>query len=341
MSLHAEVRLRRGPLDIEVTLDVEGGEVVGLVGPNGAGKTTVLRALAGLTPLDAGTVVLDGRVLEDAATGVRLPAEERSVGVVFQDLLLFPHLSALENVAFGSDRRRASRWLGRLGLTEVARHRPHVLSGGEAQRVALARALARDPALLLLDEPLSSLDVGTRQHVRRELRHHLGAFTGPTVLVTHEPIEAIALADRLVVLEDGRTTQDGPVDDVARRPRSPWVAELVGLNLYRGRAADGTVAIRGGGRLVAPTSPNGEVFAVVHPRAVAVHRSTPEGSPRNVWPGTVSTLDVQGDRARVEVSGSPTIVAEVTPAAVAGLDLAAGGRVWVSVKASEVEVYPV
>ncbi len=349
MSLEAEVGLTLGRLRLEVELAVGTGELVVLLGPNGAGKTTLLRALAGLLALDRGRVVLDGAVLEDTAAGAWVPTERRPIGFVFQDYLLFPHLSALENVAFGlrarglgraEARRRAGAWLDRVGLAGHAGARPRALSGGQAQRVALARAMVSEPRLLLLDEPLAALDAATRAEVRRDLRRHLASFGGTRLLVTHDPLEAMALADRLVVLEGGRVTQSGRPAEVSQRPRSGYVAELVGVNLYRGRADGAAVELAGGGRLIAAGDHRGEVFAAVHPRAVALHRRLPEGTPRNVLAGTADTVDVVGDRVRVRVTGQVPIVAEVTPAAVGELHLADGGPVWASVKATEVTVYP-
>ncbi|HZA82125.1 MAG TPA: ATP-binding cassette domain-containing protein [Actinomycetes bacterium] len=348
MSLNADLGLTLGELELEVELDVATGELVVLLGPNGAGKTTLLRALAGLVPLARGRVVLDGTVLDDVAAAAHVPTERRPIGFVFQDYLLFPHLSVLENVAFGlrarglpraEARRRAAGWLERVGLAGHAGARPRALSGGQAQRVALARALVSDPRLLLLDEPLAALDAATRTEVRRDLRRHLASFDGTRLLVTHDPLEAMALADRLVVLEDGRVTQTGGPAEVSQRPRSRYVAELVGVNLYRGRAAGATVRLADG-ILVAAGDYHGEVFAAVHPHAVALHRQPPEGTPRNVWAGTADTLDVVGDRVRVRVTGPVPVVAEVTPAAAAELRLADGGPVWASVKATEVTVYP-
>ena len=345
--LKADIQLPLGALDLDAALEAAPGEVVALLGPNGAGKTTFLRAAAGLVRVDRANVVLDGVVLEDTATGVRVPTERRPIGIVFQQHLLFPHLSVLENVAFGlrarhrlDARAAAMAWLERVGLGAYADARPAALSGGEAQRVALARALAIDPRLLLLDEPLSALDATTRVEVRRELRRHLASFNGARLLVTHDPLEAAALADRLVILEGGRVVQSGPVDEVTRRPRTRFVADLVGVNLLRGRADGGVVALEGGQQLTALDAGHGDVFAVIHPRSVAIHRTHPEGTPRNVWPGTVRSVDLLGERARVAIGGSLPIVAEVTASAVRDLDLRERAEVWVSVKAAEVGVYP-
>ncbi len=349
MSLQARVELTIGDLHLDVDIAVATGELVVLLGPNGAGKTTLLRALAGLVTLDGGQVVLDGVVLEDAGTGARVPTEGRPIGFVFQDYLLFPHLSALENVAFGlrargmpraEARRRAAGWLRRVGLGDYAGSRPRALSGGQAQRVALARAMVADPRLLLLDEPLAALDAASRSEVRRDLRRHLASFDGTRLLVTHDPLEAMTMADRLVILEHGRITQTGTAAQVSTQPRSRYTAELVGVNLFTGQATGHTIQLAGGGALVTADDLQGEVFAAVHPHSVALHRRAPEGTPRNVWAGTAETLEVVGDRVSVRVTGQVPIVAEVTPAAAAELRLADGGPVWAAVKATEVTVYP-
>ena len=349
-GLEAEVAVVRDAWMLELSLVAAPGEVVVLVGPNGAGKTTLLRALAGLEPLTAGSVMLDGEVLEDVAAGVSVAPEHRRVGVVFQEHLLFPHLSVLENVAFGprsrgvprgDARRRAAEWLERVGLAHRSADRPARLSGGESQRVALARALATEPRMLLLDEPFAALDVTTRAEVRRQLRSHLRSFDGVRLLVTHDPVEAMAFGDRLVVLEQGRVVQRGTATELSTRPRSTYVADLVGVNLLRGEASGDRVVVGGGASsLVAATHATGAVFVVVHPRAVALHRRRPEGTPRNVWQGTVTSVDREEERVRVRVAGTIPIVSEVTAAAVADLALAPGVGVWVSVKAAEVSVHP-
>ncbi|MDP9182869.1 MAG: ABC transporter ATP-binding protein, partial [Actinomycetota bacterium] len=283
MTLRADVQVDVGGFDLDVVIDVAPGEVVAILGPNGAGKTTLMRALAGLEPLSSGQVSLSGEVLESARR--RVPPQLRRVGVVFQDYRLFPHLSALENVAFGprstgtdraTARLRAADWLNRLGLAGLHGRKPGELSGGEAQRVALARALSTEPDLLLLDEPLSALDVSSRAAVRTALQVQLAQFAGAALLVTHEPLEALSLADRLVILESGRVTQDAPAVDIVRRPATPYIARLVGLNLFRGTASAGILDVTGGGRLVlADTDLEGPALAVARPSAVLLQRSEP------------------------------------------------------------------
>ena len=343
MSLDAHLVVRRPSFDLDLSLTAESGEVVALLGPNGAGKTTALRALAGLAPTSGGHLVLAGRDLGG------VPAEHRRIGVVFQDYLLFPHLSALENVAFGPRsagvRRRQARAqalerLTQMGLAEHAAKKPAALSGGQAQRVALARALAVDPRLLLLDEPLSALDAHTRLEVRSTLRRHLADFEGVTVLVTHDPLDAMVLADRLIVLESGRVVQEGPPAYIARHPRTEYVARLVGLNLYRGTATGHTVALADGPKLDTAESLDGEVFPAFPPSAVALYRTRPDGTPRNLWQTTIASLERHGDNIRVHLDAPLPAAADITAAAVADLSLSEGSRVWASVKATETHAYP-
>ena len=349
MSLDAEVGLSLDGFELDASIAVADGETVAVLGPNGAGKTTLLRALAGLLPLGAGRVAIDGEVVDDPSAGVFVPPERRSVGVVFQQYLLFPHLSVLENVAFGlrsrhvsraEARRRASEWLERVGVGDRADVKPDVLSGGQQQRVALARALVTEPHVVLLDEPLAALDVGTRTELRRDLRAHLGSYPGARVIVTHELLDAVALADRLVVLERGRVAQQGPVAEVAARPRSRYVADLVGVNLLRGHAAGHAVTLESGATIVTAEEQAGEVYVAIDPRSVSLHRSAPEGSPRNVWSGRISGTDLLGDRVRVHVDGPVPLVAEVTRGAVAAVGLQDGVDVWTAVKATELVIYP-
>ena len=349
MTLAATVDLRLGTLHLDVALEVDDGAVIALVGPNGAGKSTLLRALAGLVPIAGGTVTIDDTVVEQPAARIRVPPEGRRIGVVFQEHRLFGNLTALENVAFGlrargaprrDARRAAADWLGRVGLADAAGRRPRELSGGQAQRVALARALATEPRVLLLDEPLAAVDASARVELRRALGDELRRYPGARLLVTHDPLEAAALADRLVVLEDGRITQHGRLAEVTAQPRSPWVASMVGLNLLRGTASGQALALPGGAAVVIAGAADGPAFASFQPHSVSLHRTRPEGSARNVWPGQASDLYLVGDRARVRVDGPVPLIAEVTAAAVAELHLADGGPVWASVKATDIDVYP-
>jgi molybdate transport system ATP-binding protein len=350
VSLEASVRVAAGTLTIEASFEAAPGQTVAVLGPNGAGKTTLVRAIAGLAPLISGRVVLDGDVLEDTATGAFVPTERRPIGMVFQQYLLFPHLSVLDNVAYGPRARGASdaearavalQWLKRLGVPNLAAVRPGLISGGEAQRVALARAMASQPRLLLLDEPLAALDVTTRAQVRRDLRSQLAAFSGVRVLVTHDPVDALTLADRVVVLEHGGVVQQGSVSEVAQRPRSDFVADLMGINLLRGRARDGTLDLGDGASIAIPDHSDGEMFAAIRPSAISLYRTRPDGSPRNVFAGIVLSVECGGERCRVRLNGRVPLVVEVTPAAVHDLALVDGTQVWASFKAMEVATYAI
>ena len=349
MSLVVDGRLRRGEFRLAAELTAHPGRVLALLGPNGAGKSTLLRVAAGLLRLDQGSVRLDDRVLDDGGATFVEPRRRR-LGVVFQDHRLFPHLTALDNVAFGPRsagvgrrpaRDRAYAWLERLGVADLARRHPKQLSGGQAQRVALARALACEPRALLLDEPLAALDVQTRAEVQGGLREHLAAFAGPTLLVTHDPIEALLLAQDIVVLEQGRIVQQGTPAEVTGRPLTPYVARLVGMNLYAGTARDHRVALDGGGSLAVADAPNGRVLVALRPSAFTVHTSPPPASSaRNIWPARVVSLAPLGDRIRMTATGEQTATVDVTAAAVAELRLAPGSAVWLAAKATDVRAYP-
>jgi molybdate transport system ATP-binding protein len=348
MTLVAEMRINRGSFALDLRLSAEPGEVVALLGPNGAGKSTALRALSGLIALTGGHIRLDEDTW-DAPPAVFVPAERREVGVVFQDYLLFGHLSALDNIAFGlrargirraTARERAAQWLARVGLPDCAQRRPRALSGGQAQRVALARALVTEPRLLLLDEPLAALDAGTRLHVRSDLAHHLRDYPGYTVFVTHDPLDAMVLADRLVILEDGAVVQEGPPAQVAAKPRSGYVADLMGLNLYRGTATATQVTLDEGGGFIIAEPAEGRVYVAFAPNTVGLHPEQPVGSPRNCWPVTVSGIERHAHTIRVRLDGAPPVLADITPATVAQLHLHPGQQLWASVKATETRSYP-
>ena len=347
--LAARLAVTRGAFALDVGVAAAAGTVTGLVGPNGSGKTTVLRALAGLVPLSSGSITVSDRLHEDPTHGVRIPAQQRRTGMVFQDRLLFPHLDVLDNVAFGPRRRgasrraargRASEWLDRTGLATLAARRPHQLSGGQQQRVAITRALATEPQLLLLDEPLAAIDAGATIELRQFLRRHLNGFEGVTVLVTHEPLDALVLCDEVVVLDAGRAVQTGAPTEVTRRPRSAHVAALMGLNLLRGHSDGQTVHLPGGQRLVAAEAVRGDVFASFRPSAVTVHRAPPYASARNVWPGRIAGVTPHGDVVRLHIDGPVPLVADITPQAVTALRLGEGDPVWAAVKAVEVAAYP-
>jgi molybdate transport system ATP-binding protein len=350
VTLAARIGLRLGTLDLQVEFELAAGEVVALVGPNGAGKSTVLRCLAGLVALDEGRIELDGTVVDDPAGDVFVEPEHRPIGFVFQDYVLFDHLSVLENIAYGlrargvakaDARTRAGKWLDRLGLADYGSQRPAALSGGQAQRVALARALAPDPRLLLLDEPLAALDVGTRAAVRRDLRHHLGTFDGMRLIVTHDPVDAHALADRVIVLEAGRVVQSGTLAEVTAHPRTRYVADLVGVNLVSGEVVGGALVTASGARVVIADAPDGPALATIRPHSVVLGRGeAPTSSARNTWAGSIVDIDRLGERVRVVVDGEVPLTAEITASALAELRLGIGDRVHASVKATDIEVAP-
>ncbi|MFJ8888935.1 ABC transporter ATP-binding protein [Streptomyces sp. NPDC102402] len=343
-GLDTRLVVDRGAFRLDVELAAAPGEVVALLGPNGAGKTTALRALAGLVPLTAGHLHLDGALLDGT------PPESRPVGVVFQDYLLFPHLTALDNVAFGprchgaskaEARTQAAEWLDRMGLAEHAAVKPQRLSGGQAQRVALARALATRPRLLLLDEPLAALDARTRLDVRTQLRRHLADFEAVAVLVTHDPLDAMVLADRLVVIEHGHVVQEGAPSDIARHPRTDYIAQLVGLNLYKGRAEGHTVRLEGGPQITTTEELTGPAFVAFPPSAVTLYRDRPTGSSaRNLWHCEVAGLETHGDQIRADLTGGLPLAADLTTVAAAELDLHPGVAVWAAVKAAQTHAYP-
>ena len=350
MTVSAQIALRLGTLDLRADLDAKPGELVALLGPNGAGKSTVLRCLAGLAPIDDGVITLDERVVDEPSTDTFVEPEARPIGFVFQDYLLFEHMTVLDNVAFGlrarksskaGARRTAHEWLERVGIAEYADQRPRSLSGGQAQRVALARALATNPRLLLLDEPLAALDAGTRSSVRRDLRRHLETFDGMRVLVTHDPVDAYALADRVAILDAGRVVQVGTLAEVTAHPRSRYVADLVGVNLVTGIVTGGVLTTGTGAHVVIADAPPGPSFAVIRPHSIALVRDAPVGSSaRNTWEGTIADVDRLGDRVRIGIDGPLPLVAEITVAALDALQLRPGDDIYASAKATDIELYP-
>lgn len=351
-GLDAHLVIRRGDdFTLDLDVQIEAGTTVALLGPNGAGKSTTVDGLAGLVPLDAGSITLAGRVLDDASARF-VPPEQRRIGVVFQDHLLFDHLDVTDNIAFGprsrgrigrhEARRRAGPWIDALGLRELAARRPRELSGGQAQRVSVARALATEPDLLLLDEPLAALDVTARSELRRVLRAHLATYAGPRLLITHDPADAFLLADRIQVVEQGRTTQAGTPEHIRTRPATPYVAALAGTNLLAGTNDRGTLTLdEHPHRLqTSDAHTNGAVLVTIHPTAIALYRDPPTGSPRNTWPTTVATVEPLGETTRIILGEPLPLTVDITPAATEALGLRPGAPAWAAVKATEITVTP-
>jgi molybdate transport system ATP-binding protein len=333
-SLELDIRLPRRSFTLELTLAV-GRETFALVGPSGAGKTSVLRAVAGLARPASGSIALAGRVLFDADRGVDLPPEERGVGLVFQDYALFPHMTVEQNVAYGG-RARVGELLERVRIAGLAKARPGQLSGGERQRVGLARALARDPGVLLLDEPLSALDPHTRAALRVELKEILDDLDLPVLLVTHDFHDATVLADRVAALVDGRIRQTGTASELIAAPADAFVASFTGANVLAGqarRAAHGLteIALADGGVVYSVDYAEGEVEVAVYPWVVSIAREAPDDSALNHVRGPITSLVSVGNRARVQVG---ELVGEVTTASAERLGLCEGDVVTVSFKAA-------
>ncbi|MGO2754788.1 sulfate/molybdate ABC transporter ATP-binding protein [Brachybacterium alimentarium] len=346
LSLQAVVPER----GIEVELEVATGETLALVGPNGAGKSTILSLIAGsLRPAD-GRIVLDDRVLTATATRTWVPPHARGVTTLAQDAVLFPHLTVLGNIMFGlrsqgrsraAARSEAMRWLREVGLSELAGRRPAQLSGGQAQRIAIARALASDPRLLLLDEPMAALDIDVAPALRELLRRFLGERTA--VVASHDVLDAVTLADRLAVLENGAIVEQGPTLDVLARPRSPFAARFAGLNLLRG-IWDGEGAVLPSGERVPATCdgavPEGcEVHLAVRPSAVSILTSEAEGAvPGPRMRRQILSLEPLGDLVRVRADG---IAADVPPQQIAQQQLRPGRTIAMVVTEDGASAYPV
>jgi molybdate transport system ATP-binding protein len=338
LTLDIAVALRT--LRLDLALDV-GRETVALVGPSGAGKTTLLRAIAGLVRPDRGRIALGPAVWLDTERRINRPPEERPVGYVFQDYALFPHLSVRKNVAFGGV-ERVDELLERFAIEQLAGSRPAEISGGERQRVALARALAREPAVLLLDEPLSALDAHTRNAVRAELQELLREVRLPTLLVTHDFEDAAALADRIGVVLDGKLLQMGPAAELVLEPADPFVASLTGSVLLPGRARAGPdglteVELDDGTLVYSAEHGVGRVGVVVHPWEITLARSAPTDSARNHLRAPIAAVVPDGDRVRVRVG---PLTAEITAAAARELELAPGVPVVASFKATGARLVP-
>ena len=343
--------------DFHLRSEIEVGDraTVALLGPNGSGKSTFVRCLAGLMDVPDGEIEVDGVPWLKTAAGIDLAPQERSVGVVFQDLALFPHMTALANVGYGLRARGVSRrvaeskaeeWLRRLDAQHLARRDARSLSGGEAQKVALARALILEPSLLLLDEPLSSLDIENRAEARHLLMSVLSDVAGVKIIVTHDPVEALGMADRLAIMEAGKIVQVGAPNEISVRPRSRYAAKVAGVNLVRGviERRDGLTLLNvaGADLVVVPSAaPAGaEAFATFPASSVTLASRRPEGSARNVFPVRVLHVEVLDGRARVALEGPVPLTAEITVQSMGELDVRPGAERWAAVKATEIEVYP-
>jgi molybdate transport system ATP-binding protein len=324
-TLELDIAVALRSYELSVSLSV-GAQTVALVGPSGAGKTTVLRAIAGLRRPDRGRIALGERTWFDAATKVDLPPERRSVGLVFQEYALFPHMTVRANVAFGgASDTRVRDLLERVRIAHLADERPAGLSGGERQRVALARALARDPHVLLLDEPLSALDAHTRAVVRGELQDVLGALALPTLLVTHDFRDAAALADRIGVMVDGRLRQEGTAAELLAHPADAFVASFTGGNLLPGRADGGVeVALDAGGVVRAAGPASGRVGVAVYPWEVGIALQAPSDG-LNGLAGRVHGLAPEGSRVRLRIG---EVVVERPAEEVEHLGLEPGTTAW-------------
>ena len=358
-GLDVAVTVTRAGFTLDLALAAAPGEVLGVLGPNGAGKSTLLDVLAGLLRPDTGHVRVGGTALTDVAARVHVPPHRRGVGLLAQQALLFPHLTALANVTFGpraqgvarhAAQARARELLEAVDVGPLADRRPAELSGGQQQRVALARALAAGPGLLLLDEPLAALDADVTPAMRALLRRTVRDGRRTAVLVTHAALDALVLADRVAVLIDGRIVEQGPTREVLARPRSAFAARIAGLNLVPGtacpdglRTPDGLV-VMGHAEQAVPGEP---AVAVFPPAAVGVFVDHPHGSPRNVVPVRLSAVEPHGDLVRLRAaarqdgpSWAEGLAADVTPAALLDLPSEPGAELWFAVKATEVAVHP-
>jgi molybdate transport system ATP-binding protein len=347
--LHVEARTRLGALELDVALSVAAGECLALAGPSGAGKTSILRAVAGLLRPERGRVTCGGQTWLDTERGVNVAPEARRCGYVFQEHALFGHLCAWQNVAYGlhgvpraERHERAVELLARFGMEALADARPRTLSGGERQRVALARVLAREPGVLLLDEPLSALDARTRAVAARELASVLSAVDTPALLVTHDFAEAAQLGDRVGVVDAGRVIQEGTPSELAAAPRSAFVADFTGAVVLTGVARGGPnglthVELDGGGEVTSTDPGEGPVAVSVYPWEIAIEPATATaapGSTQNHLAAEILSVTRIGNRVRLGLAGPQPLAAEITGVSADQLGLQAGARVIASWKAS-------
>ena len=338
--LDAHIVAERGDLLLQVAIQVEKGEMVAIMGPNGAGKTSLLYALFGWLPIRSGWILLDGQTLDAPGEERPVPPHRRNLGMVFDDGLLFPHMSVEQNLRFGSTTKSLDSDLADLlELTPLLSRPIQELSAGQRQRVALARTLANNPMMVFLDEPLSSLDPSARAHARDLIKAAFDSHLAGGLLVSHDPADAFALADRVMVLENGEVSQFNSLNVLSTQPATPWIANLIGWNFFSGFARNGTVVLTNGSEVATSDSAlQGATTVAINPGSVSLFLEAPGGSPRNSWYCQVSDIQFVGDVARVSLTGGIKIHADVTKSAAAELGLRKDVTVWASVKATEVIV---
>jgi molybdate transport system ATP-binding protein len=353
LSVDVKKRLREFPL--EISFQVHPAETLVIIGPSGCGKTTTLNVIAGLVDPEEGRVSLQDQVLSDTNSGANVPTEKRSIGYVFQDFALFPHMSVGENVAYGLRARRRPKKqipekvdevLRLLGITHLKQQRPEQLSGGERQRVALARAIACDAQILLLDEPLGSLDAQTRNRVRGELQRMLRVIGRIAIMVTHDYIDALTFGDQICVMDRGRLLQVGSREELLRHPKSRFVADLTGVNFFEGQissaSGNGLAQIWVGDSCLYAACEEKEMggtLVAFFPSEVSISREHPSGSPRNVFRSEVKEIIHMGDKVRLSLNGALSMCAEISANALDELELREGDTVYAALKATAIKTY--
>ena len=337
--LDARVILNRDSLTLDVELQLQHGEVIAVLGPNGAGKTSLLHALLGWLELESGWIMVNGEVIDSPDTDSYVPPQHRPFGMVFQDGLLFPHMSVEKNILFGAGKDFNLKPLAEsLQASELLAKFPSELSAGERQRAAIARSLAARPKVLFLDEPFSALDIQGKRRGRSLLKEALAIGVSGCLIVTHDLVDAFTLADRVMIIEGGKLTQFDVPDRIRSRPGSEWIADLVGWNYYEGIGEGSVVTLPHGTTIfTAQDDLDGPTSISINPASVSIFKSQPSGSPRNSWLSSIQNIEILGGRARVSLVGEIDICADITTVAANELRQSISSEVWVSVKATEVD----